>query len=170
MTLVVIDMQARLVPHIDGGERLGARVETLMRAADLLDVPVIVTEQNPRGLGASLPGLIGERHRLIEKDSFDATRAPAFLDALPAAPATLWIAGAEAHVCVLLTALGLLQRGYRVEWVTDAVGSRRAEDRAVAAMRAQQEGARVTTVETAIFGWLGDFRHPRFREVLALIR
>jgi nicotinamidase-related amidase len=143
VTLVVIDMQAKLMPHIDGGERLGARVGTLMRAAELLDVPVIVTEQNPRGLGATLPELVSGR---------------------------LWIAGAEAHVCVLLTALGLLQRGYRVEWVADAVGSRHAEDRAVAAIRAQQDGARLTTVETTLFGWLGDFRHPRFRDVLALIK
>jgi nicotinamidase-related amidase len=170
VALVVIDMQTKLVPHIDGGERLGARVGTLMRAADLLDVPVIVTEQNPRGLGAILPELVSGRHRLIEKDSFDATRAAAFLGALPPAPATLWIAGAEAHVCVLLTALGLLQRGYRVEWVADAVGSRHAEDRAVAAIRAQQDGARLTTVETTLFGWLGDFRHPRFRDVLAMIK
>ena len=89
---------------------------------------------------------------------------------MPPAPATLWVAGAEAHVCVLLTVLGLLRLGYRVEYVADAVASRRADDRAVALERAQQEGARLTTVETTIFGWLGSFRHPRFRDVLALIK
>ncbi|KND60748.1 Isochorismatase [Candidatus Burkholderia verschuerenii] len=169
-TLVVIDMQAKLVPHIDDGERVTQRVAAIVRAAGLLDVPVVATEQNPRGLGATVDGLLDGRHRLIEKDSFDATRANAFLAALPPAPGTLWIAGAEAHVCVLLTAIGLLARGYRVEWLADAVGSRRAADRATANLRAQQEGARLTTVETAIFSWLGDFRHPRFREALALIK
>jgi nicotinamidase-related amidase len=169
-TLVVIDMQAKLVPHVDDGARVAQRVATIARAAGLLDVPVIVTEQNPHRLGATVDGLIDAPHRLIEKDTFDATRADAFLAALPTAPATLWIAGAEAHVCVLLTAIGLLERGYRVEWVADAVGSRRATDRATANLRAQQNGARLTTVETAIFGWLGDFRHPRFRDVLALIK
>ncbi len=64
----------------------------------------------------------------------------------------MWITGVEAHVCVLLTAIGLLQRSYRVEWVADAVGSRRADDRAAALLRAQQEGAHITTVETAVFG------------------
>lgn len=170
--LVIVDMQARLLPHLEGGEHLAARVGMLLRAAHLLDVPVVVTEQNPQGLGGTADALRGDlrRAKVIEKHTFDATLAPAFIDALPPAPATLWVAGAEAHVCVLLTVLGLLRLGYRVEYVADAVASRRADDRAVALERAQQDGARLTTVETAIFGWLGSFRHPRFRDVLALIR
>ncbi|BBU29188.1 isochorismatase [Burkholderia sp. THE68] len=170
--LVIVDMQARLLPHLDGGERLAARVGTLLRAANLLDVPVVVTEQNPQGLGGTVEALLDDLRsaKVIEKHTFDATLAPAFVDALPPAPATLWVAGAEAHVCVLLTVLGLLRLGYRVEYVADAVASRRADDRAVALERAQQDGARLTTVETAIFGWLGSFRHPRFRDVLALVK
>jgi nicotinamidase-related amidase len=168
--LLVIDMQGRLVPHLDGGERVTERVRVLLRAAASLDIPTIATEQNPRGLGPTVDGLLAAHQPVIEKDTFDATLTDSFLTALPAAPATLWIAGAEAHVCVLLTALGLAQRGYRVEWLTDAVGSRRAEDRAAALMRAQQEGMRITTVDTTVFGWLGNFRHPRFRDVLALVK
>ncbi|KND56923.1 Isochorismatase [Candidatus Paraburkholderia schumanniana] len=170
--LVVIDMQARLLPHLDGGERLIERVATLLRAADLLDVPVLATEQNPAGLGGTAKGLLPEMQaaQLVEKHTFDATLEPAFVAALPPAPETVWVVGAEAHVCVLLTVLGLLKRGYRVEYVADAVASRRAADRAIALERAQQEGARLTSVETAIFGWLGDCRHPRFREALALIK
>ncbi|SPB18929.1 isochorismatase [Caballeronia novacaledonica] len=170
--LVVIDMQARLLPHLDGAARLTARAVTLLRAANLLDLPVIVTEQNPQGLGGTADALLDDVRRatVIEKHTFDATLAPAFLDALPPAPATVWVAGAEAHVCVLLTVLGLLRLGYRVELVADAVASRRADDRAVALERARQDGARLTTVETAIFGWLGSFGHPRFRDVLALVK
>ncbi|SAK56022.1 isochorismatase hydrolase [Caballeronia calidae] len=170
--LVIVDMQARLLPHLDGGERLAGRVGTLLRAAHLLDVPVVVTEQNPRGLGGTVDALLDDIRTatVIEKHTFDATLAPAFVAALPPAPATLWIAGAEAHVCVLLTVLGLLRLGYRVEYVADAAASRRAEDRAVALARAQQDGARLTSVETTIFGWLGSCRHPRFRDVLALVR
>ncbi|MDR5746963.1 isochorismatase family protein [Caballeronia sp. LZ029] len=170
--LVVIDMQARLLPHLDGAARLTAGVGTLLRAANLLDVPVVVTEQNPQGLGGTAEALLGDVRlaKVIEKHTFDATLALAFVDALPPAPATLWVAGAEAHVCVLLTVLGLLRLGYRVELVADAVASRRVEDRAVALERARQDGARITTVETAIFGWLGSFTHPRFRDVLALVK
>ncbi|SAK54809.1 isochorismatase hydrolase [Caballeronia temeraria] len=170
--LVIVDMQTRLVPHLDGAQRLTERAGTLLRAANLLDVPVIYTEQNPQRLGGTVDALLADLRAAkgIEKHTFDATLAPAFIDALPPAPATLWIAGAEAHVCALLTVLGLLRLGYRVEYVADAVASRRAADRAVALERAQQDGARLTTVETAIFGWLGSFTHPRFRDVLALIK
>jgi nicotinamidase-related amidase len=168
--LIVIDMQEKLVPHIDDGIWLAERVSVLVRAADLLDVPIVFTEQNPRGLGSAIHGFIGARHRLIEKETFDATLTPAFLDALPPEPSTVWIAGAEAHICVLLTALGLMKMGHRVEWIADAVGSRRVEDRARALERARQDGARVSTVETAVFGWMGSFRHPRFRDVLSLIK
>ncbi|MFM0322371.1 isochorismatase family protein [Caballeronia glebae] len=170
--LVIVDMQARLLPHLDGAQRLTERVGTLLRAANLLDVPVVCTEQNPQRLGGTADSLLGDLRsaKPIEKHTFDATLAPAFIDALPGAPATLWVAGAEAHVCVLLTVLGLLRLGYRVEYVADAVASRRAADRAVAIERAQQDGARLTTVETTIFGWLGSFRHPRFRDVLALLK
>jgi nicotinamidase-related amidase len=170
--LVVIDMQARLLAHLDGGERLSERVGTLVRAAHLLDVPVVATEQNSRGLGGTSERLLADLRnaKVIEKHTFDATLEPGFIDALPPAPATLWVAGAEAHVCALLTVLGLLRLGYRVEFVADAVASRRASDRAVALERAQQEGAKLTTVETTIFGWLGSYQHPHFRDVLALIK
>jgi nicotinamidase-related amidase len=170
--LVVIDMQARLLAHLDGGEPLSERVGTLLRAANLLDVPVVVTEQNSRGLGGTAEVLLNDagNARVIEKHTFDATLEPAFVDALPPAPETLWVAGAEAHVCVLFTVLGLLRLGYRVEYVADAVASRRAADRAIALERARQDGAKLTTVETSIFGWLGSYKHPRFRDALRLIK
>lgn len=170
--LVVIDVQARLLPHLDGGEQLTRRVATLMRAAQLLDVPVLVTEQNPRGLGGTADALLAHCDAAcrIGKQTFDATLEAAFIAALPPAPGPLWVAGAEAHVCVLLTVLGLLRLGYRVEYVADAVASRRPADRAIALARAQQEGARLTTVETTLFGWLGSYAHPHFRETLALIK
>jgi len=170
--LVIVDMQARHLPHLDGAQRLTERAGTLLRAANLLDVPVLFTEQNPRGLGGTVESLPVDLRsaKVVEKHTFDATLEPAFVDALPPAPATLWVAGAEAHVCVLLTVLGVLRLGYRVEFVADAVASRRAADRAVAIERARQDGARLTTVETTIFGWMGSCRHPRFRDVLALIK
>ncbi|QIE28701.1 Isochorismatase family protein (plasmid) [Caballeronia sp. SBC1] len=158
------------MPHIDNGAAVLRRCLTLVKAADLLDIPVLVTEQNPRGLGASIDGLIDERHRLIEKDTFDATLCPDFVAALPSKETVLFVAGCEAHVCVLLTVTGLLKLGYAVELIADAVGSRSPENKAIALARAQREGALPTTTETAIFGWLGTCRHPRFRDALALIK
>ena len=168
--LVVIDMQAKLMPHIDNGAAVLKRCLALVKSADLLDIRVLVTEQNPRGLGASVDGLIGERHRVIEKESFDATLCPDFVAALPSKETVLFVAGCEAHVCVLLTVTGLLKLGYTVELISDAVGSRSPENKAIALARAQREGALPTTTETAIFGWLGSCRHPRFRDALALIK
>lgn len=169
--LVLVDVQQKLLPHIDDNASLLRHCTALVRAADLLGVPVLVTEQNPRGLGASVGGLISPAHRVIEKDTFDATLNDAFVAALPSAKeCVLFVAGAEAHVCVLLTTLGLLRLGYRVELVADAVGSRDPANRSIAISRAQQDGARLTTAETAIFGWLGSCRHPRFREALGLIK
>ena len=168
--LVVIDMQAKLMPHIDNGAAVLRRCLALVKAADMLDIPVLVTEQNSRGLGASVDGLIGERHRVIEKESFDATLCPDFVAALPSKETVLFVAGCEAHVCVLLTVTGLLKLGYTVELIADAVGSRMPENKAIALARAQREGAFPTTAETAIFGWLGSCRHPRFRDALTLIK
>jgi nicotinamidase-related amidase len=156
--LVVIDMQAKLMPHIDAGESVLRQCRTLVATAGLLDLPVLVTEQNPHGLGRTVDGLIAERHRLIEKDTFDATLNPAF------------VAGCEAHVCVLLTVLGLRRLGYPVELIADATGSRTCANKASALRRAELEGARPTTAETTVFGWLGSCRHPDFRRVLALVK
>jgi nicotinamidase-related amidase len=168
--LVIIDMQANLMPHIDSGAAVLKHCVALVKAADLLDIPVLITEQNPRGLGPSVDGLIGERHRVIKKDTFDATRCPDFVAALPSKETVLFVAGCEAHVCVLLTVTGLLKLGYTVELIADAVGSRAPENKAIALTRAQREGALPTTTESTIFGWLGSCRHPRFKDALALIK
>lgn len=168
--LILVDMQARLMPHIDNGERVFKRCAALIAAADLLDIPVLATEQNPRGLGATVDGLIGERHRVIEKHSFDATLCADFTAALPPKDTVLFVAGCEAHVCVLLTVRGLLRLGYAVELIADATGSRSPENKAIALVRAQRDGAFPTTAETAIFGWLESCRHPRFKEILPLVK
>lgn len=158
------------MPHIDNGAAVLKRCVALVRTAGLLGIRVLVTEQNPRGLGPSVDGLIGERHRVIEKDSFDATLCPDFVAALPSKETVLFVAGCEAHVCVLLTVTSLLRLGYTVELIADAVGSRAPENKAIALARAQREGALPTTTESTIFGWLGSCRHPRFRDALALVK
>ncbi|TCK38169.1 nicotinamidase-related amidase [Paraburkholderia sp. BL8N3] len=168
--LLVVDVQRRLVPHIHDAATLSRHCTALVRAADLTGVPVLATEQNPGGLGATVDGLLTPAHRVIAKDTFDATRNAEFIAALPPKETVLFVAGAEAHVCVLLSVLGLLRLGYRVELVADALGSRNPVNKSIALERAQQEGARLTTTETAIFNWLGSYRHPAFREALALVK
>jgi nicotinamidase-related amidase len=169
--LLLIDLQERLLPAIEGGAAVLANARRLLDAARLLGVPVLVTEQNPRGLGATVPDLAGAATiaPTIVKTSFDALRAPGLLERLPEGVVPV-VAGCEAHVCVLQTVLGLLDARGRAVVVGDAVGSRRAESRDAALRRMERHGAEVVTAEMAIFEWLGTSDHPRFREALALVR
>jgi nicotinamidase-related amidase len=169
--LLVVDFQARLMPAIEDGAEAITNARRLLDAAALLDVPALFTEQNPRGLGTTIPELAprGDERTVLHKMTFDACRASDTLDWLPDHPALIVI-GCEAHVCVLQTALGLLEAGRKVFVVQDAVGSRRAESKAVALQRMARHGAEIVTAEMVIFEWLVSAEHPRFREVMALVK
>jgi nicotinamidase-related amidase len=127
--LLLIDFQSRLMPAIEDGAAAVANARQLLDAARLLDVPVLVTEQYAKGLGPTVPELDpGAGGAVFHKTSFDACRMPEFLGSLPNRPA-LVVAGCETHVCVLQTALGLLDAGRQVFLVRDAVASRRTESK-----------------------------------------
>jgi len=168
-TLLLVDFQARLMPAIDGADRVLANAGRLLKAARLLDVPVVATEQNARGLGPTVPELAAEGLDVVHKMTFDACRAPGLLERAPAERAAV-LAGCESHVCVLQTALGLLQAGRRVVVVRDAVGSRQAASVQAALDRLARHGADLATTEMVVFEWLGTAEHPRFREAVALIK
>jgi len=170
--LLLIDLQVRLMPAIADSETVLLNAGRLLKAARLLDLPVLLTEQNPRGLGPTLPELLvaaGNESAVLSKQSFDACRAPGFFEQLPGR-AELVVAGCEAHVCVLQTALGLLEAGKRVHVVGDAAGSRRPESKAAALDRLARHGAEIVTTEMVLFEWLASAAHPRFREIVALIK
>lgn len=167
--LLLIDFQARLMPAIHDGSAALANARRLLAAARLLDVPVTATEQNPRGLGSTVPDLDLRPAEVRAKMSFDAGLAPEALRDLPG-DRVLVVAGCEAHVCVLQTVLGLLERGRRVVVVADAVASRRPENRDAALLRMERHGAEPVTTEMVLFEWVGGCEHPRFREILALVR
>ncbi len=167
--LLLIDFQSQLMPAIHDGAAMLANARRLLEGARLLAVPVIATEQNPRGLGSTVTGLELEPSEIRAKMSFDASRSPGVLDDLPP-EGTLVVAGCEAHVCVLQTVLGLLNRGLRVVVAADAVGSRRPESREVALRRLDRHGAEIVTTEMVLFEWIGGCEHPAFRDVLALVR
>jgi nicotinamidase-related amidase len=169
-TLLVVDLQARLMPAIHDGETVVRRCVQLATAARELGVHVIGTEHNPDGLGP----LVGEIGVLcdttLSKFHFSAAAEEGFLRRLPAGRDTLVVAGCEAHVCVIQTVAGLLESGHAVKWVADAVGSRRPLDRLAATERARKLGADIVTTEMVIFEWLGSSQHPKFKRLLQLIR
>ena len=168
--LMVIDFQARLMPAIADGETAVANALRLIRAAQLLEVPACVTEQNPAGLGHSLPEITASGLPTLSKMHFDASRAEGFAALLAPGRDDIVVTGCEAHVCVLQTVLGLLDRGLRVHVVADAIGSRRVQNREAALARIARHGAQIVTTEMVVFEWLEDASHPRFREAVALIK
>ena len=168
--LLLVDFQARLMPAIEDGAAVVRNARRLREAAGLMGIPVVLTEQNPEGLGGTVPELSPRPDdTILRKTAFDACREAAFAAKLPDRPDVV-VAGCETHVCVLQTALGLLDAGRRVFLVRDAVGSRRAESREAAIRRMECHGAEVVTAEMAVFEWLGSSGHPRFREMLSLVK
>jgi nicotinamidase-related amidase len=168
--LLIIDFQSRLMPAIEDGAMAVANAGRLVEAATLFGVPVLVTEQNPAGLGPTVPEL-APRHdgALALKMTFDACRMPGFLDRLADRPQVV-VAGCETHVCVSQTVLGLIDAGKRVYLVRDAVGSRRAENKETAISRMARHGAEIVTTEMVMFEWLGSAEDPHLRTVLDLVR
>lgn len=171
--LLVIDLQRRLMPVIADGSAVLANAQRLLSAANMLDVPTLVTEQNPRGLGETVNTLETYDAPVIEKMTFDATDAPSF----EVAPLmhnntgrTIVVVGCEAHVCVLQTVAGLLAKGLKVAVVADAVGSRAPSNRDAAIERMQAHGAEIVSTEMAIFEWTGTAEHPHFKDLIGLVK
>lgn len=167
--LVLVDFQQRLMPMIDGGDRVLAQALRLGAVAHELGVPVLGTEQNPRGLGRNDDAVRALCTATLEKMHFDACEAglaTLVRDARTPAPTEVVIAGCEAHVCLLQTALGLLRAGLRVHVVADASGSRLASNHVLAMQRLRDAGALIVSYEMVAFEWLHGCEHPRFKAVL----
>lgn len=171
--MLLIDLQARLMPAIADSIAVIAGADRLLRGADRLGVPVLATEHCPDAIGATVEPLLtrlGSRRR-VGKRHFDAMAEPEVRAAVEAAsrPAVV-VAGAEAHVCVAQSVLGLRSAGYRVFVAEDACGSRHAADREAGLARLRAAGCVPVTVEALLFEWLGNADHPVFRDVLSIIK
>jgi len=174
--LLVVDVQTRL----DGAMPAAARTAVLrsagilIDAARALDIPILHTEQYPRGLGPTEPDLAGRLEgaaQRLEKTAFSCCGAEGFDAAACADGRTQWIVcGMEAHVCVLQTALDLHARGLQVFVVEDGVCSRAEAHHANALARLRQAGVIVTNTESVLFEWLRDAADPQFKTLSALIR
>jgi len=169
--LVLVDFQAKLMPAIHGGAAAVRAAEALADGARLLGLRVVGTEQNPAGLGPNVSGIRERCDVTLSKVHFDGVEdgLGAAIDAEGPRPEVV-IAGCEAHVCLLQTSLGLLRQGRRVWVVPDACGSRRASDHALAMQRLYEAGATPVSVEMVLFEWLRHSRHPRFKDILALVK
>lgn len=171
--LVLVDYQHRLMPLIAGGAEVVALGVRLGRIAQELGIPVIGTEQNPNGLGPNDDAVRALCSRTLAKMHFDGCE-DGLLDLLRPArtppPRTVVIAGCEAHVCLMQTALGLLRAGCTVWVVADACGSREPANHALAMQRLRSAGAGIVSFEMVAFEWLRSCEHARFKAVLPIIK
>ncbi|MCG3130349.1 MAG: putative hydrolase YcaC [Phycisphaerae bacterium] len=173
--LAVIDVQEKLMPAIRDAARVLEGVRQLVRGARVFDLPILVTEQYPRGLGGTdasvLEALSGSGAKVLEKPSFSACGTPQVRDALRASERTqVLVAGVETHVCILQSALDLACQDYDVFVCADAVGSRGALSHETALDRMRQAGVRVTTVESALFELCERCDAERFKPMLELVK
>lgn len=170
--LVVIDIQQRLFPVMQDSKTLVRNVSILTQGAQLLGVPVIYTEQAPAKVGTTIEALQTVlQGRAIEKDDFSCWGAPDFRRALvDSKRSTVIVAGIEAHVCVYQTVVDLLTADYEVEVVSDGVSSRKGSNKMIALSRMNTMKAGITTTEMIIMEWVRTTTHPRFKEILTLIK
>lgn len=166
-TLLIIDIQARLFPVIDDCQALADNALWLQQVAQRIGVPVLLTEQYSKGLGQTIPAL-RDGHQpaaIIEKLHFSAVSEGELFTRPGGERSQFVVCGSEAHVCVLQSVLDLLAQGRRVFVVAEAVGSRKASDKALALARMQQAGASIVSREMVAFEWLEQAGSELFREV-----
>lgn len=172
--LLVIDVQGRLAQVMHEKEALFANVERMIKGAKILELPILWSEQVPEKLGPTLPEfaeLLADSGQPISKASFSCCGVEPFMTALKATGRKqILVAGIETHVCVYQTALDLLNLGYEVQLVTDAVSSRTLENRALGIERIKEAGATLTGTEMALFELLRVAEGDQFRAISKLVK
>jgi len=171
--LIVIDVQEKLFVKMEEKERIAQNICKLIRFADILKIPIIITEQYPKGLGPTIPEIreLTSTVKPIEKVEFSCLAASAFRGKLAEIHArNLVLTGIEAHICVAQTAIEALTNGYRVYVVSDAISSRRREDKDVAVERMRQQGAIIVTSEMLMYEILRKAGTPEFKKILELVK
>jgi len=173
VALVVIDFQEKLLPKILGADAVAEQGTKLIRFARELGIPILWTEQYPKGLGRTVAPVAAELESIvpIEKTAFGCLGDKAFADALAATGRNqLLLTGIEAHICVMQTALLAIEQGYRVFVPRDAVGSRFEPEYRAGLDRLERAGAELVTTEMAIFEILREAGTPDFKKALPLIK
>jgi len=174
--LIVIDVQEKLIPVIDGHEEIARNIDRLVRGCKVLDVPALLTEQYVKGLGPTIAPVktafeATHGYEPIEKNCFSGWGCAEFVTALRLLQKKQAIvAGIETHVCVYQTVIYLLANGYDVTIVADAVGSRAASNKDVALRRMVAEGAKLSSTEMCLFEILVNAGTDEFRAIARLVK
>ena len=171
---VIVDIQAKLLPAMNEPEKVLNRAQMLVQGMNELNVPVVVTEQYPQGLGNTVPelaALFTESTPVIAKTSFSCFGEAEFAAKLDIKThPVMIIAGIESHVCVAQTALDALNAGFQVFIAADAVNSRKDSDLNTALAQLRHAGCTVASAEAILFMLLKTAKHPAFKAVSKLVR
>lgn len=172
--LLIIDIQGKLADLVHESDRLIKETRKLIEGAHLLDVPIYWVEQYPEGLGRTkkvLRDYLVERATYFSKRTFSAWKHDSFKNTLQnASQQKIVVVGIESHVCVYQTVKDLLQQGFDVEIVVDAISSRTVENKRIGIEKMRSLGAQITSVEMILFEWMETSEHKRFKEVSAIIK
>jgi nicotinamidase-related amidase len=172
--LILIDFQEKLMKAMSDREDLVKNAEKLVKGALILDLPILWTEQNPKGLGATIPEISQHLKDLdppCEKLAFSACGEEVFMEKLRGLNRKqALVAGVESHVCVYQTAADLLNLGYEVQVIKDGTSSRTPSDRALGWDRIKDMGGALTSVETALFEMLKRAQGDQFKRMLPVIK
>lgn len=169
--LVVVDVQEKLISLVPGFHRIVWNVGRLIDGAKILGVPVLGTEQYPKGLGSTVEALSARIGSLPEKLSFSCCGCEEFLENLSALKVTkVLLCGIESHVCIQQTGFDLLSAGYRVYLAVDALGARFTVDHETALRRMDSAGATLTSTEAALFEWCQVAGTAEFKQLSSLVR
>jgi nicotinamidase-related amidase len=172
--LTVIDMQEAFRTKIPDFSEVAERIATMVKAAKLLQLPIIVTEQYPKGLGhtaAEIVEVLPASTEVIEKTSFSSCGARAFQSQLERAQAKqVIVCGIEAHICVNQTVHDLLASAFQVHLLTDCITSRKQTSKEVAIRKMELSGAIPSSLEMVLFEMLRDAKHEQFKAIQGLIK
>jgi nicotinamidase-related amidase len=171
--LVVIDMQGKLAQSMCCREALFENVQKIIKGSQVLGLPLLLTEQNPKGLGPTIPEIadLVPGVRRIPKLSFSCCGDESFSKELSGLQRRqVLLSGIEAHVCLYQTTVDLVGSGYEVHVLADAVSSRTAENKAIGLQKMRDAGASITSVETALFELLRAAEGPAFKQIIGIVK
>ena len=171
--LIIIDVQEKLFRVMLHKEALAENLQKIIKGAQVLDIPLLVTEQNPDALGPTIPALkdLMPHIQTISKLSFSCCGEQKFLNKLSALHCKhILLAGIEAHICVYQTTIELIEKGFQVQVLADCVSSRTEENKKLGLEKIKEAGGSVTSVEIALFELLRIAEGGKFKEISKIVK
>ncbi|MHB8090369.1 MAG: hydrolase [Syntrophales bacterium] len=171
--LVVIDFQGNLAQAMDNKQDLFSNVQKLIRGVQALEIPVLATEQIPAKLGSTIPEIAQHLTgaKIIAKEGFSCWKNESFKKELTALNRKqILISGIEAHICVYQTAMDLVEAGYEVQVVADAISSRTPQNRITGIQKMAAGGVGITSTEMALFELLKTAADPKARQIFQIVK